>query len=167
MNEKIKIEKVGSVPQGLFYLENENAKGKKEKLKLISTRKKNKNSRSKINNLDPYKWRRYEEEIGLQFFSVWDSPERDPYKWTVDTIHGNSPVEIPRQCILRFSKQGDTVLDPFVGSGTTLVVCAKLKRKGIGVEINPKIASIAQRNLQTLKLDDPQFNKYLEKQKIQ
>jgi len=100
----------------------------------------------KPNDLDPKKWREYEKQ-GMQFFSVWDTPERDPYGWTLKTIHGNCPIEIPRQCIWRFSKQGETVLDPFVGSGTTLVACARLKRYGIGIEINPNIAKIAKENL--------------------
>jgi site-specific DNA-methyltransferase (adenine-specific) len=39
--------------------------------------------------------------------------------------------------IKRGSKEGDLVLDPFAGSGTTLVVAKKLKRKYLGAEINP------------------------------
>jgi len=39
---------------------------------------------------------------------------------------------------LRYSKEGETVLDQFVGSGTTLVEAKLLKRKGIGVDINLK-----------------------------
>lgn len=116
------------------------------------------------NDLDPKKWREYEKE-GLQFFSVWDTPERDPLKWTSKTIHGSCPIEIPRQCIWRFSKKGETVLDTFVASGTTLVACARLKRKGIGIEINPKIAKIAKVNLSAKSLD-PEVNEWLEKQKL-
>jgi len=116
------------------------------------------------NDLNPKKWREYEKE-GLQFFSVWDTPERDPLGWTLKTIHGSCPVEIPRQCIWRFSKTGETVLDTFVASGTTLVACARLKRKGIGVEINPNIARISQLNL-SMKSLDPEVNEWLGKQKI-
>jgi len=118
----------------------------------------------KVNDLDPYKWREYE-KMGLQFFTIWDTPERDPYGWTKKTIHGNCPIEIPRQCILRFSRKGETVLDPFVGGGTTLVACAYLKRRGIGIEINPKIAEIAKENL-TVSTLDPEVNEWLKKQKI-
>lgn len=120
--------------------------------------------REKPNDLEPKKWREYEKE-GLQFFSVWDTPERDPFGWTLKTIHGSCPVEIPRQCIWRFSKQGEIVLDPFVASGTSLVACARLKRKGIGIEINPRIAKIAKTNLSARSLDS-EVNDWLVKQKV-
>lgn len=129
---------------------------------MRNSRKKEK--RIKVNDLNPIKWREYEKE-GLQFFTIWDTPERDPYDWTKYTIHGNSPVEIVRQCVLRFSKKGDLVLDPFVGSGTTLIVCARLKRRGIGIEINPNIVKIAKKNLEQKGLD-VEFNHWLKQQKI-
>ena len=91
----------------------------------------------KINDLIAENWKEYEKQ-NLQFWTVWDFEERDPYNWTRETIRGNSPVEVVRQCLLRWTKENDLVLDPFVGSGTTLVVCTKLKRRGIGFEINPK-----------------------------
>lgn len=40
-------------------------------------------------------------------------------------------IELPKRCIKLFSYVGDVVLDPFLGSGTTLVACALLNRKGI------------------------------------
>ena len=57
------------------------------------------------------------------------------------------PLELPKRCIKLFSFVGDTVLDPFLGSGTTLVACALLKRRGIGVEIEKKYCEIARRRL--------------------
>lgn len=47
------------------------------------------------------------------------------------------PLELPRRLILAFSYVGETVLDPFAGSGTTLVAAAQCRRAGIGCEINP------------------------------
>jgi len=46
------------------------------------------------------------------------------------------PEELPHRCIKLFSYVGDTVLDPFMGSGTTLVSAFKNKRKAIGVDIS-------------------------------
>ena len=53
------------------------------------------------------------------------------------------PLELPKRCIKLFSFVGDTVLDPFLGSGTTLIACALLNRKGIGVEIDRQYCEIA------------------------
>ena len=57
------------------------------------------------------------------------------------------PVELPRRCIKLFTFVGDTVLDPFLGSGSTLIACALTNRKGIGVEIDKSYCEIAKRRL--------------------
>jgi DNA modification methylase len=54
------------------------------------------------------------------------------------------PTEIPRRCILAGSKPGDTVLDPFLGSGTTLAVAVQLDRRGVGCELNPEYIQLAK-----------------------
>ena len=46
------------------------------------------------------------------------------------------PVEVMQWCISN-ARKPQTILDPFMGSGTTLVACAKLGRKGIGIELDP------------------------------
>lgn len=48
-----------------------------------------------------------------------------------------------------FTKRGHTVLDPFVGVGSTLKACAIEGRKGIGFELNPRYAELARERLQT------------------
>ena len=52
------------------------------------------------------------------------------------------PEELPRRCMRLFSYIGDTILDPFVGSGTTIKVAQDLKRNCIGIEVNPKYCSL-------------------------
>jgi len=58
------------------------------------------------------------------------------------------PEKLPEWFIKLFSKQDDVVLDPFVGSGTTLKVAHRLKRKSIGIEILPEYYEIILSNIQ-------------------
>lgn len=57
------------------------------------------------------------------------------------------PLEVMRHSILHI-KGAQTILDPFMGSGTTLVACAKLGRKGIGIELDPDYFDIACRRVE-------------------
>lgn len=59
------------------------------------------------------------------------------------------PYDLPYRIIKAFSYIGETVLDPFLGSGTTLKAAIDLKRNGIGYEIVPEIAKEALKNLTT------------------
>ncbi|MCA1595033.1 MAG: site-specific DNA-methyltransferase [Chloroflexi bacterium] len=52
------------------------------------------------------------------------------------------PAELPHRLIKMYSFVGDTVLDPFLGSGTTAAAAARLGRSSIGYEINPRFAEI-------------------------
>lgn len=60
------------------------------------------------------------------------------------------PKELPYRLIRAFSYVGETVLDPFLGSGTTCIVAAELGRNGIGYELNPEIAKDALRALKSI-----------------
>jgi site-specific DNA-methyltransferase (adenine-specific) len=53
------------------------------------------------------------------------------------------PVELPHRCIKLFSFVGDTVLDPFMGSGSTLVAALRNDRKCLGIDIDPEYCRIA------------------------
>ena len=57
------------------------------------------------------------------------------------------PDELPRRCIKLFSFVGDTILDPFAGSGTTLRMARLLGRNSIGYEINPDYLELIQKKL--------------------
>ena len=58
------------------------------------------------------------------------------------------PDALAEDHIISWSNEGNSVLDPFLGSGTTLVACKELKRNGIGIEINSKYCEIAKKRLQ-------------------
>lgn len=57
------------------------------------------------------------------------------------------PDELPKRLIKMFTFVGDTVLDPFLGSGTTLKVALELKRNGIGYEINKNFLNIIKKKI--------------------
>ena len=62
------------------------------------------------------------------------------------------PEELPARLIRAYSFVGETVLDPFVGSGTALVAAARYGRNGIGYDINPDFCAIAERRLKEVLL---------------
>lgn len=67
-----------------------------------------------------------------------------------DNLNGHIapfPLELPHRCIKMYSFVGDTVLDPFGGSGTTAVAAMKLKRNSIMSEINKEYCSLIKNNL--------------------
>jgi site-specific DNA-methyltransferase (adenine-specific) len=57
------------------------------------------------------------------------------------------PIEVMRWCIRLTTCPGDTILDPFMGSGTTGVACRMEGRKFIGVEIDPHYYAIAEKRI--------------------
>jgi len=57
------------------------------------------------------------------------------------------PLEVAERLVRMFSFYGDTVLDPFAGTGTTSVAASRLGRDSIGIEITPEYLAIAERRL--------------------
>ncbi len=57
------------------------------------------------------------------------------------------PLKLMTELILASSKEGDTILDPFMGSGTTGVACVQTGRNFIGIEIDPTYFAIAERRI--------------------
>jgi DNA modification methylase len=60
------------------------------------------------------------------------------------------PVAFIGQLINKYSEPSQVILDPFLGSGTTLIACKELKRKGIGIEINKKYCDMAIQRLKNI-----------------
>src|SRR5215831_18305986 len=88
---------------------------------------------SKLNDINLHRWKEHSEIVTD---SLWVMPKRDSGGAHLAWYWGNFVPQIPHQLILRYTKKGDWVLDPFVGSGTTLIECRRLGRNGIGVELN-------------------------------
>jgi len=67
--------------------------------------------------------------------------------------HAQMPIALPERAIKFGTKQGMIVLDPFLGSGTTLVACQRLGRRGRGIEICAPYVSVALQRLQDMGLE--------------
>ena len=86
--------------------------------------------------------------------SLWLIDKRDNSGKHENNYHGNFVPQIPYQLIKRYTSEGDTVLELFAGSGTTLYECEKLNRNYIGFDINDKmIAHIYQKMIDTTNID--------------
>ena len=89
-------------------------------------------------------------EIGKPISDVWTDIPSFQAKGNKDERTGY-PTQKPEQLLLRIiyasSDKGDIVLDPFCGSGTTLVVAHRLQRRWIGIDKNPDAINLTQKRL--------------------
>ncbi|HEX6036306.1 MAG TPA: DNA methyltransferase, partial [Anaerolineales bacterium] len=91
---------------------------------------------NKLNNLDPKRW--------LKFQKSWFIHNPPPRKKGVLVHPAKFPETLAQEFIEFFTKQGETVLDPMAGTGSTLVAALRAGRNSYGVELNPKYAEIAK-----------------------
>jgi len=91
----------------------------------------------------------YPHPKGARRGDVWQFPaitspsytkEKTDHKW-------QKPIEVCELIIKSVTNENDTVLDPFLGSGTTLLACRRTNRNGIGFEIEPKYESIIRKRI--------------------
>jgi DNA modification methylase len=88
-----------------------------------------------FNDLNLENWK--ESEIWTD--SLWLISKRDKTGKHSGFYHGNFVPQIPRQLILRYTKKGDVVFDPFVGSGTTAYEAETFGRHFIGIDIQKNL----------------------------
>lgn len=93
-----------------------------------------------------------QEEWNQYFTGHWNFPGEKQ-----DKHLAMFPEELPRRFIKMFSFVGDTVLDPFLGSGTTSLAAKKLNRNSIGYEINKEFLSIIKEKLGTKQCTTSQY----------
>lgn len=87
------------------------------------------------------------ENFELETNTVWSFPDRGKWATHDAKYRGNWSPYIPRNIILRYSKEGDTILDQFVGGGTTLVEAKLTNRNAIGIDINPVAVELTKNKL--------------------
>lgn len=85
------------------------------------------------------------ENFELETNTVWSFPERGDWATHNAKYRGNWSPYIPRNLILRYSNEGDLLLDQFAGSGTTLIEAKLLNRNIIGVDINPDAIELCEK----------------------
>ena len=94
---------------------------------------------NKLNNLDSKTW--------LKFQKSWFIHNPPPRKKGVLVHPAKFPETMAQEFIEFFTKQGETVLDPMAGTGSTLIAALRSGRNSYGIELNPKYAEIAQQTL--------------------
>ena len=85
-------------------------------------------------------------EFGLRS-NIWDITPVKSFKSKHPAIF---PIDIPKDHIISWSNEGDIVLDPFLGSGTTGVAALELKRRFIGIEISQEYFDMAKQRIEIL-----------------
>lgn len=128
MNDIRQIEQSQTIERARYYLTRLE--------KAISSTK-----TSKINDINLNRWKEYDY---ILTDSLWLLEKRDSSGPHSSWYWGNFIPQIPHQLMLRYTKKGEWVVDPFAGSGTTLLECQRLGRNGLGVELQPEIASMAR-----------------------
>jgi DNA modification methylase len=82
-----------------------------------------------------------------EFTTVWSFPERGNWATHNPKYRGNFAPQIARNIIEMYSQRGDTILDPMVGGGTTIIEAKLLVRNAIGLDINQKAIEITKEAL--------------------
>ena len=104
---------------------------------------------NRVNDLDLSNWKQYDD---ILTDSLWILDARDATGAHQAGYHGNFIPQIPNQLLRRFTKTGDIVLDPFVGSGTTAIEATRLGRRYIGIELAPAVAQQARQLIRSDRL---------------
>ena len=79
--------------------------------------------------------------------TIWDFPERGAWATHKSDYRGNFAPQIPRNIILNYSEECDVVLDPMMGSGTSIIEAKLLNRNAIGRDINQRALDITVERL--------------------
>ncbi|NIS82452.1 MAG: methyltransferase domain-containing protein [Anaerolineales bacterium] len=92
--------------------------------------------KNRLNDLTPKKW--------LQFQKSWFIHNPPPRKKDVLRHPAKFPETLVQEFVEFFTKRRQLVLDPMVGTGSTLIACLRAGRNSVGIELNPTYAEIAR-----------------------
>lgn len=118
---------------------------------------------AKYNDLDMKNWHKYDDEILVTSF--WEF-QRENSGVHNAKYHGNFIPQVPRQLFNRYTKKGDWILDPFMGSGTSLIEAQRMGRNSIGIDLQNDVAQEAYSRIQLEHNDDCSTNVLVANSKI-
>lgn len=96
------------------------------------------------------------QDVPIRIFSHrWRGVIRDSQNGDKHFHPNEKPIALMEYLVSQFTKEGDTVLDPFMGSGTTGVACVRLKRNFIGCEIDPCHFEVAEKRILKATIETP------------
>lgn len=101
---------------------------------------------SRYNDIDMSRWKDYSE---IFTDSLWIIEKRDNSGAHSGDYHGNFVPQIPHQLFTRYTKKGDWILDPFMGSGTSLIEAQRMERNSVGIELQETVAKEAAKRIAT------------------
>ncbi len=99
---------------------------------------------ARYNDIDMANWREYTE---INTDTLWIIDKRDNSGAHSGDYHGNFVPQIPFQMLSRYTKKGEWILDPFMGSGTSLIEAQRMERNSIGIELQESIAREAKNRI--------------------
>jgi len=107
--------------------------------------------RPAYSDIDLSRWREYDH---IWTDSLWMIEGRDRTGGHQLDYHGNFVPQIATQAFLRYTRENDIVLDPFLGSGTSAVEAVRLKRRLVGVELKAELADDVRAKMPPELLDE-------------
>lgn len=105
---------------------------------------------AKYNDIEMSKWKEYDD---IYTDTLWIIDKRDNSGAHTAAYHGNFVPQIPNQLFRRYTKKGDWILDPFMGSGTSLIEAQRLGRNSVGIELLEDVAEEAHQRILSEKND--------------
>ncbi len=90
------------------------------------------------------------DDFSMERTTVWDFPRRGDWAVHSGDYRGNWPPQIPRNLILRYTQEGDIVVDAFAGGGTTLMEAWLLNRRSVGLDLSKLAMDTMKANLRQM-----------------